>query len=67
MNEPKSTSASTHLDITVECPYCDNYQFVTEDLKEELGYDLRSENVDREITCDNSECQKNFIVTDIQY
>jgi hypothetical protein len=67
MEEPKTTEASTTLEIWVDCPYCDNHQEVAEELKECLGYDLRADNIDEEITCDNSECLKTYIVENITY
>lgn len=67
MEEPKRTEASTTLEIWVDCSYCDNYQEVSEQLKECLGYDLRADNIDEEITCDNSECLKTYIVENITY
>ena len=63
----KKTMASTHLDIKVDCPHCDNYQDVFEELRECLGDDLRAEEIEEEIVCDNDKCGKTFLVTEIQY
>jgi len=67
MEDSKNAIASTHLDITVDCPYCDKYQIVTEQLKEVIGYDLRCENVNVEIICDNENCLKSYTVTEVIY
>lgn len=63
----KKATASTNLEIWVDCPHCDNYQNVFEEIRERLGDDLRAENVDEEITCDDEDCGKTFLVTEIEY
>jgi len=61
----KKVDANTSLEVWVDCPYCENYQNVLDDVKESMGYDLRAEDVDIEITC--KECKKTFMIVDINY
>lgn len=63
----KTAIASTHLEIWVDCPHCDNYQNIFEEVRECLGEDLRAENIDELITCDDIDCGKEFKVTEIEY
>ena len=63
----KETTANTSLDVWVHCPYCENYQDATEELHEELGADLRAEDIEVQVTCDRKECSKTFIVTEVTY
>lgn len=63
----KTAIAETSLDVWVHCPYCDGYQDVTEQLREELNYDLTSSDLENEIECDHRSCKKTFMVTDITY
>ena len=65
MEELIKATAQTSLDIWVYCPYCNNYQDETERLKEDLQEDLRANNLDVEVECE--ECEKLFIVTEITY
>ena len=62
----KETTASTFVEITCECPYCEAYLdiFDNDHVKDSLD-GLRSEKCDLEITC--NECSETFIVTDICY
>lgn len=62
----KTTDATSHFEITVECPYCGAYQERTEDLRENLiSGTLGEENVNDEITC--KYCDKEFIVENIEF
>ena len=63
----ETATAETSLDIWVDCPYCDEYVNATEDLEEELEGNLRAEDIEAHVTCDNEECKKTFIVTEITY
>ncbi len=62
----KETNATSHFEITVDCPYCDRYQERTADLRENLiNGTLGEDDVNDEITCNN--CGKEFIVKDIEF
>jgi len=63
----KEAIAHTFLEIRVQCPYCSNYQDVTDELLGDLGDDLRADNLEKEITCDNDACQHKFIVNRVDF
>jgi len=63
----KTAIAETSLDVWVDCPCCGEYVNATEDLKESLEDDLRAEDIEEHVTCDNKECKEIFIVTEITY
>lgn len=64
----KETTASTSLEIWVTCPYCGDYQNRCGDLTEHLcNGELRADECDAELICENEECGKRFIVTAIQF
>jgi hypothetical protein len=66
--EIKETTASTTLEIWVTCPYCNDYQNRCDDLTEHLcNGELRAEEIEAELRCDNEECDKLFIVTAIEF
>ena len=63
--EVKTTKAETNLEVWVDCPYCENYQDVTSELKDELQDDLRAYHLENEISCNS--CNNMFIVEEITY
>lgn len=63
----KKASATTYLEVWVDCPHCQNYQEVTDELREELVSDLTANHLDTEINCDNKECKKVYMVTKVTY
>ena len=63
----KNTSAETSLSIYVDCPYCDNYQNATEDLREHLNSEFKAEDIEVEVLCDYHLCAKTFMITEITY
>ena len=66
--ELERTEATTTLNITVECPYCTKYMFVTDDLIESLECGkLSADDIEEVLTCDNDECGRRFIVETIYY
>lgn len=67
MESIKESIAETSLVIWVHCPYCQDYNNVTEILKEWLDDDLRATDIDISIKCDNGGCEETFIVNEITY
>ena len=67
MEDMKTASAETSLDVWVTCPYCDEYIQATESLKEHLEDDLTAEEIEIEVVCDNRHCKETFLVTEITY
>lgn len=63
----KKTTADTTLEVWTDCPHCNEYLEVTEQLRECLGEDLRATDIEEEITCDNKKCGKTFLITEINY
>ena len=62
----KETTANSHFDITVDCPYCNSYQYHTEELRHYLDYqELSADECDVDIEC--KECKKDFKVTAIYF
>jgi len=62
----RTAIAQSHFDIHVDCPYCDNWQDVTDDLQEYLDEnELRADECSAEVTCEK--CKKEFIVTKVEY
>ena len=63
----KTVEAQTYVEVTCSCPECNAYLDIFDlgQTKEVMGYDLRAEKCDMEITC--PECGKQFIVSDIHY
>lgn len=66
MEEIKETTADVTLEIWTDCPYCGYFQDVS-DLKEHLEDDLRADHIEEEITCENKDCGKRFIINQINY
>lgn len=65
MAEYKKADAITHFNIMVDCPNCDRYLDVTEDLQEHLIDGLSAEDCDQEVTCEH--CKKEFIVDNVEF
>lgn len=66
--EIKETTATTFLEIMVKCPYCGFHQERLDDLREHLDCgEIRATDCQAELRCENKECDKIFIVTDIKY
>ena len=61
----KKVDATTHIEVVTNCPYCNAFEDVFDDVKESMGYEPRADNCDVEATC--SECQEVFIVTNVEY
>lgn len=63
----KKVVAITSLEVNCNCPNCGNWMNILQEdsVRESLGRDLSAENCNIEITCD--ECEKDFLVTDIEY
>jgi hypothetical protein len=65
--EIKEAEASTVLSVYVNCPHCDNYQDVSDGVVEHLDSDLKADNLDIVIKCDNKNCKEKFIITKSNY
>lgn len=63
--EIKTAVATTNLDVWVDCPYCDSFINVTEGCKPHLDDNLNASDIEVYCTCDT--CNKDFIVTKINY
>lgn len=63
----KKSDATTYLEILCICPNCGACLDLIDDdwIKESLGGELRADNCDVEVNCD--ECKKAFIVENIYY
>ena len=61
----KEAVATTHFNIYVHCPNCNDYIDKTDELKGCLSDGLSESNCDIEVTCTNCDCS--FIVKDIEY
>ena len=63
----KEVRANTFVEVTCSCPHCDAFLDILDNdqVRESLGSDHRAEDCDIEITC--SECNQEFIVTDIDF
>lgn len=61
----KRTTAETTLEVTVECPYCEECFDCLEDVREELGNDLQAKGIDVEVTC--PECKQEFVITEVTF
>lgn len=60
--------AETHFEIWVTCPYCGEYQNRVDDLKDHLDSDeLRAEECEAELRCENEKCKKLFLVEAIEF
>jgi transcription elongation factor Elf1 len=67
-DEILETQATTYLEIYVTCPYCGDWQNRVSDLTEHLSNgELRAEECDAELKCENEECGKRFLVTSIEF
>ena len=65
--ELKEATAQTCLEVWVTCPYCNDYQEQGNKLREFVEDDLRNNDMEAEVTCEDVECQKEFLVTEITY
>ena len=63
--ELKTAVAVTHLQIWVNCPNCDNYQEVLDNVRESLGGELSVDECEEEVRCD--ECKEVFLIDRIEY
>lgn len=61
----KTVRANTFIEIAVRCPYCGANDNKTEELRSHLVDEPRASDVNETVTC--SECEKQFIVTDIDF
>ena len=61
----KTVIANSYLEVMVNCPYCDNYQDILDDVRYDLDNTLRAKDMATEIKCE--ECGKNFYVKEVQY
>lgn len=63
----KEVDAQTYVEVEVTCPYCSCWQDIFDhpNIKESMGFDLRSKDANIEVTCDD--CGKIFLVKDILY
>lgn len=64
----KKTIATSRLTITTDCPYCDEYLDLTDELAECLNDEdgfLRAKEIEHETECPR--CHKHFIVEQIEY
>lgn len=65
--EYKEVEALSVLEVVVNCPHCDSYQDVTDQVKEFLDDDLRADGLEIIIMCDNKKCKENFLITKVNY
>ena len=63
--EIKTAVAITRLDVFADCPYCKREIEVTDECKQHLDDDLSAKDIEIDCTCYN--CNKDFIVTKINY
>lgn len=63
----KEVYAHSSFEITTDCPYCDGYLDLTEELREALDPNdfLQSKDCDIEIKC--PECNEIFLVKEIEF
>ena len=62
----RTAIAETYLRVLVDCPYCDkSCQDILEEVQEDLGSELRCEDMETEITCED--CGETFLVTEVEY
>ena len=62
-NEYKKVDADTVFYITADCPYCEAYLTVTDDMREHLTDGLSAEDCDQEVDCEH--CKRTFIIDNI--
>lgn len=66
-HEIKTAEAQCSFEVHVNCPHCDNQIDVFEKVRDSLDSDMRAENLDVLVKCDNKKCQEEFIVTKVNY
>lgn len=63
----KRSTAQTYLEVLVNCPYCNCFQDIVGQVRRCLGDDLRAEDIEALVTCENKSCNEDFLVTEIRY
>lgn len=64
--ELKTTRATTHLEIWLDCPHCNSYQNRFDELREHFDTgEIRTEVCEVELVCED--CGLSFVVTGIDY
>lgn len=67
MSDYKIIDAETHFSIMTDCPYCDAWLDVTDDMREHLNLHngLSATHCDQEVDC--KKCDRTFIVDNINF
>jgi hypothetical protein len=68
LEELPRVKADSFFEIWVTCPHCDVYQLRTYDLTDYLdANELRAEECEVELRCEEVECSKSFIVESVVF
>ena len=65
MKEYKKVDASFHCEVMCNCPNCDAYIDIRDDVSEHLDKYNQAMNIDIEIEC--TECREYFIVENVTF
>lgn len=66
MNDLETAVGRANIDVYCTCPHCMNRVDIYYEALPLLDDDLQAKDIKLEITCDSDDCQKKFIVTEIQ-
>ena len=65
MEEYQKVNANCFIEVVCNCPHCNAFEDVFEDVREVMDDDHSASNIDVEHKC--SECEKTFVIENVRF